>query len=366
MNKLAYRVFLNRVLGNYQRSYVRMSEISEGEFPYQVEVIAENLMVPWAIAISEDGKLYVTERSGSIRVIENGELRDQPLITFGAPFVRAGEGGLMGIALDPNFKQNHYIYVMHSYSAGNQIFNRVVRLLEKDNTATIDRVLIDKIPGGQTRNGGRIKIGPDQKLYITTGDAGIASLSQNPSSTAGKILRIELNGDIPKDNPIANSPVYSLGLRNPQGITWGNNDLIYATEHGQIAHDEINIIKPGANYGWPLSQGDQEAAGITVEKPLIESGNNTWAPSGITYVQQGPWQGKLLAASLLGKQLLMFTLDTEGTKVEKVDAWLPNEYGRLREVVSAEDGSIYLSTSNRDGRSAPELTDDRILRLIPK
>jgi len=156
----------------------------------------------------------------------------------------------MGIALDPNYSQNHYMYVMHSYAEGNRIYNRVVRLVENNNRASLDRVLLDKIPGGRIHNGGRIKIGPDQKLYITTGDAGNSALAQDYTSTAGKILRIELDGSIPKDNPISNSPVYSLGHRNPQGLAWNSRNVLYASEHGQSAHDEINIIKPGANYGY--------------------------------------------------------------------------------------------------------------------
>ena len=125
----------------------------------------------------------------------------------------------MGIALDPNYSQNHYIYVMHSYGEGNGLFNRVVRLAENNNKAYIDKILLDKIPGGQIHNGGRIAIGPDGKLYITTGDSGNSQLAQDPTSTAGKILRIELDGKIPNDNPFPNSPVYSLGHRNPEGLS---------------------------------------------------------------------------------------------------------------------------------------------------
>jgi glucose/arabinose dehydrogenase len=255
---------------------------------------------------------------------------------------------------------------MHSYTEGNQIYNRVVRLVEQNNKASIDRILLDKIPGGRIHNGGRLKIGPDQKLYITTGDAGNSTLAQDLTSTAGKILRIELDGRIPADNPIMNSPVYSLGHRNPQGLAWNSKNILYASEHGQTAHDEINMIQPGANYGWPLVQGNEETNEVKVQKPLIHSGEATWAPSGIAFVNQGSWRGKLLVAALRGEQLLAISLNGNGTAVMKVESWLRNEYGRLREVIQANDGSIYLTTSNRDGRGNPDITDDKIIRLIPK
>lgn len=366
MKKIIFNFLPDMILRDGNTVYVKTNVIASREFPYEIEVIAEKLYVPWAIDISDEGKLYFTERSGVIRIIEDGKLNPQPLITFGPPFVSQGEGGLMGIALDPNYSQNHYIYVMHSYAEGNQIYNRVVRLVERNNKASIDRVLLDKIPGGAIHNGGRIKIGPDKKLYITTGDAGNAKLAQDLTSTAGKILRIELDGRIPKDNPITNSPVYSLGHRNPQGLAWSSKNILYESEHGQTAHDEINIIQPGANYGWPLVQGDEVLKEVMIQKPLIHSVEDTWAPSGIALVNQGPWQGKLLVANLRGQQLLAISLDEKGTAVNNVESWLRNEYGRLREVIQGKDGSIYLTTSNRDGRGNPDIADDKIIRLIPK
>lgn len=366
MKKTIYNIFSNMIFRGRNTSKIKAKVITLRQFAYEIEVIAENLYVPWAIDISDDGKLYFTERSGAIRIIEDGKLNSQPLMTFSAPFVSKGEGGLMGIALDPNYSQNHYIYVMHSYGETNRIFNRVIRLFENNNKASIDRVLLDKIPGGRIHNGGRLKIGPDQKLYITTGDAGNSALAQDPTSTAGKILRIELDGSVPEDNPIINSPVYSLGHRNPQGLGWNSKNVLYASEHGQSAHDEINIIKAGGNYGWPLVQGDEDSAEVTIQKPLIHSGEETWAPSGIALINQGPWKGKLIVSALRGQQLLAISLNGNGMIVKNVESYLKNEYGRLREVIQGKDGSIYLTTSNRDGRGNPDRTDDKIIRLIPK
>ena len=175
----------------------------------QIEVVAENLKIPWGMQIAENGDLYFTERPGRVRVIAHGELQEEPLYTFEEPFITFGESGLLGIVLDPNHAENGYLYVMHSYEEGSEIYNRVVRLVEKDGMATMDQVLIDQIPGGRIHNGGRIEIGPDGKLYITTGDSGIATLAQNPESLGEKILRINLDGSIPEDNPFANSPVYT-------------------------------------------------------------------------------------------------------------------------------------------------------------
>lgn len=361
MKKIIHNI-LSRIIFNS----LNKINIKSRQFPYEIEIIAENLNVPWAVDVSDKGDIYFTERYGVVRIIKDVKLNPQSLIKFTSPFVSKGEGGLMGIALDPNHSQNHYIYVMHSYEEENRIYNRVVRLIEKDNNASIDRILIDKIPGGQIHNGGRLKIGTDKKLYITTGDAGNSALAQDPTSTAGKILRIELDGSIPKDNPITNSPVYSLGHRNPQGLAWNYKNILYESEHGQSEHDEINIIKPGSNYGWPLVQGEEESTEVSIQKPLIHSSEETWAPSGITFVNQGPWKGKLLVANLRGQQLLSISLNGNGTVVNNIDVLLKNEYGRLRDVIQGKDGSIYITTSNRDGRGMPNITDDKIIKLITK
>ena len=273
----------------------------------------------------------------------------------------------MGMVLDPDFLTNHYIYVMYSYLEDGNMYNQVVRLLEQDNKAAIDRVLIDHIPGGRTHNGGRIKIGPDQKLYITTGDAGVAGFAQDVNSLAGKILRINLDGSIPEDNPFEGSPVYSFGHRNPQGLAWNSENVLFASEHGQTAHDEINIIIPGANYGWPIVQGNEDTNQIEdVQKPLIESGNETWAPAGIAFADNGPWNGRLLVSNLRGEELLSMTLNGGQYASDSIRGMAEKPYGRLREAVQARDGSVYLTTSNRDRRRIPFPNDDKIIRLIPK
>lgn len=331
--------------------------------PLQPQIIGEDLSVPWAMEVSEDGRLFFTERGGNLRVVEFGMLNPVPVHAFGTPFVSSGEGGLMGLALDRDFLSNGYIYLMYTYGEDGGLFNRVVRMRVEGNAASEEEILLDRIPGGPSHNGGRLKIGPDGYLYITTGDAGDRNLSQDRSSLAGKILRIGTDGSIPSDNPFPGSAVYALGLRNPQGLAWNDNNVLYASDHGDRAHDEINIIQPGGNYGWPLVTGDEEMPESDFIRPVIQSGDTTWAPAGITFVTDGPRKGQLLVATLRGNVLLAVTFDETGTQVVQVERLLENDYGRLRDVYEAMDGSVYLSTSNKDGRGLPNPGDDKILRL---
>lgn len=328
----------------------------------QIQIIAENLHIPWAVDISEDGRLFFTERRGNLRVIENGTLNPMPVHTFGPPFVSIGEGGLMGLALDRDFLSNGYIYLMYTYRENGGLYSRVVRMRIEGNTASGEEILLDRIPAGQFHNGGRIKIGPDGYLYITAGDAGDRDLAQDINSLAGKILRIGTDGSIPPDNPFPGSPVYALGLRNPQGLAWNDRNVLYASDHGETAHDEINIIQPGGNYGWPLVTGDEEMQDFI--KPIIQSGNDTWAPAGIAFVTGDPRMGQLLVSTLRGSVLLAITFDESGTQVVNVERLLQGRYGRLREAYQAKDGSVYLTTSNMDGRGLLNPGDDKILRLV--
>ncbi len=211
------------------------------EYDVVVETVAENLEIPWEIAFAPDGKIFFTERPGKLRVIEEGKLNPEPVISID---VSRGEGGLLGLALDPNFKENHYLYLHFTYSEFLSTFNKVVRFTEKDSQLSDEMVLIDQIPGGPFHDGGRIKFGPDDKLYITTGDAGNANLAQDLNSLAGKILRINRDGSIPDDNPFPNSAVFSYGHRNPQGLDWHpTSKILVASEHGSSAHDEINVVE---------------------------------------------------------------------------------------------------------------------------
>lgn len=362
---LACQLMSNRNMTRLSTLEVGIEKAQANEFPYEIEVVANNLNVPWGLAIHRNGDIYFTERNGNVRLIEDGVLYEEPLYTFGYPFQSVGEGGLMGIALDENFENNGYLYVMYTYREQGRLNNAAARLVKTNHELMFDQVLIDRIPAGRTHNGGRIKIGPDGKLYITTGDAEVPELSQDLTSLAGKILRINVDGSIPQDNPFPDSPIYSYGFRNPQGLAWDADGALYASGHGASAHDEINLIVPGGNYGWPIVQGSETQGIDNVQIPLIQSEEVTWAPSGMDFADRGPWNGKLLVANLRGEQLLVLTIaETEaGMKEAFAETWLRQEYGRLRDVIRGNDGSIYIATNNRDGRGNPRFGDDKILRL---
>ena len=335
---------------------------------YQVEIVAENLEVPWAIAFAPDGRIFVTERIGQLRVIENGVLNPEPVTILD---VGGFEGGLLGIALDPNFEKNHYIYLYYTYNDFLSTFNKLSRFTESGNTLSDEKILLDKIPGGPFHDGGRIKFAPDGKLYVTTGEAGNTSLAQDLNSLGGKILRINSDGTIPEDNPFSNSPIYSLGHRNPQGLDWDPvTGKLVISEHGPsgergFAHDEVNVIEPGKNYGWPDIVGDETKAGLEI--PFLHTGDDTWAPSGATFYNSNnipEWENNFFIGTLRGNHLRMLDLDIENNQVLSSEA-LFSEYGRLRDASMGPDGNLYILTSNRDGRGSPASNDDRIFRIVP-
>ena len=339
------------------------------EHNVKVETIAENLEIPWAIAFSPDDRIFFTERVGKLRVIEDGQLNPQPITVLG---VGGGEGGLLGIALDPDFEQNHYLYLYQTYNEFISTYNKVTRFTEKQNQLTDEIILLDKIPGAIYHDGGRLKFGPDGKLYITTGDAGNPDSAQDIKSLAGKILRMNPDGTAPVDNPFEDSLVFSYGHRNPQGLDWHpESGKLVATEHGPSgergrAHDEVNAIEPGKNYGWPKIVGDESKANL--EDPLLHTGSDTWAPSGAAFYNSKNiphWEENYFIGTLRGNHLRMLELDIENNKVLSSEALFSGAFGRIRDASLGPDGDLYILTSNRDGRGSPAPNDDRILKIIP-
>lgn len=336
----------------------------------RVTTYAHGLEIPWSIAFAPDGRVFVTERPGRVRVIRDGRLDPDPVVGLDA--AHAGEGGLLGLALDPAFPRRPFLYVYYTYR-DKELHNRVERLRELDGRFVRDRVLLDGIPGSSIHDGGRIRFGPDGMLYVATGGARRPDLAQDPQSPAGKILRITADGEIPRDNPIAGSPVFSSGHRNVQGLDWHPwTKTLYVTEHGPsgergwCCHDEVNVIRPGGNYGWPEVIGDEHRGKSEYVAPLVHSGRDTWAPSGASFISSGPWKGRFLFANLRGGHLRMLVLSRDGKQVIRQER-LVEGFGRLRDVVEGPDGALYVLTNNRDGRGLPSADDDRILRLeIPK
>ncbi len=332
------------------------SPVGAGLAPARPEVIAQNLSVPWEIAFLPSGDLLVTERSGKLLQIgkETKTLKEIEGVR------RVGEGGLLGLALHPKFSTNHFIYLYFTTEDSRGISNRVERYQLSENTLTDRQVILEGILGSANHDGGRIAFGPDGYLYITTGDAEKSSLAQDTTSLNGKILRIKDDGRIPSDNPFGNA-VYSLGHRNPQGLTWDSNGNLWETEHGpsgtQTGNDEVNLIIKGGNYGWPLIKGSQTKEGLL--SPIVESGNqDTWAPSGLAYIN-----GSLFFSGLRGETLYQAKITSDNKLI--LTHHLKQTFGRLRAVVIGPDGYLYISTSNTDGRGKPKVNDDKIIKINP-
>ena len=337
-----------------------------------VQLAAAGLQIPWAMDLAPDGRLFVTERPGRVRIVQlgpNGGLRAEPWATLPASTLTDGEKGLLGIALDPDFARTPYVYLYYSYALPNGATrNKVVRMRDVDGRGVEETILLDGIPGNADHDGGRVKFGPDGKLYVTTGDAENGANAQNPGALAGKILRLNKDGSIPADNPIAGSPVWSLGHRNAQGIAWHpDTGALYETEHGpsnpfpDCCNDEVNLIVSGGNYGWPTVRGTP--ADPRFRDPLLDSGRiETWAPSGAAFATRpGPLRGSLIFATLRGQHLHRVVFGPDGRTVLFQEKLLTNRYGRLRDVFEIASGEFLVLTSNRDGRGIAAADDDRVL-----
>ena len=328
--------------------------------PVEVEttVVAAGLEAPWDLVFTPDGEALVSERDSSrlLSIDSSGNVEELQRL----PENGTGEGGLLGIALSPNYESDGYVYAYYTTDTD----NRVTRFRLGEDPEPI----LTGIPVLTYHNGGRIAFGPDGNLYVGTGDAGDTSNSQDLNSLGGKILRVTPDGDVPADNPFSNSPIYSYGHRNVQGLAWDEGGQLYATEFGQNRYDEVNRIQPGGNYGWPAVEGEGGffASGEYID-PIATWATSEASPSGAAILKNGAipqWEGSFFMAALRGQRLYRLALDPSGTVTEQEEL-LSGQAGRLRHVVQAPDGSLWILTSNRDGRGTPVATDDRILRLAP-
>jgi glucose/arabinose dehydrogenase len=329
----------------------------------RVETVLTGLEIPWSLSFASDGRLFVTERPGRVRIVTLGGASEVAL-TVDDVWAN-GEAGLLGLALDPQFAQNRFVYIYYSAAVPGGAVNRIVRYREVNARLAERVVLLDNIPAANIHDGGRLRFGPDGLLYATAGDAANPNLAQDGASYAGKILRLNRDGSSPADNRFS-SLVYTYGHRNPQGFDWhpGSGDL-WAVEHGATGNDEVNAIRNGLNFGWPTIEGSATFPGM--ESPAT-SYSPAIAPSGASFYrgQRIPqFANNLFVATLRGTHLLRLVVDTSGRRVTAQERLFEGTYGRLRDVISGPDGNLYFCTNNRDGRGTQMSGDDRVLRIVP-
>lgn len=319
-----------------------------------VKIVATNLEKPRSMTSFED-RIFLTEKIGRIRVVENNTLLPQPLATLRTANVF--DGGLLGITIHPDFATNHFLYVYYTYVEEGNLWNKILKITESQNRLEDAQTIFDKIPGSRYSNGGVLKFGPDGKLYVGTGSVSDdLHLSQDMDSLAGKILRINDDGTIPSDNPFSNSPVYALGFRNPQGLTWDDKGNLIVSDMGPTKSDEIDIVQAGDNFGWP----EQECHGqfkdsIICYDPAIE-------PGGIVFYSGNklPFNGKLIIASMRASNLFEVDLDKGLASQKSILSGL----GRIRDVHQDAFGNLYVLTSNTDGKGFPDDQDDKLVRIV--
>ncbi|MES2827048.1 MAG: PQQ-dependent sugar dehydrogenase [Bacteroidota bacterium] len=337
---------------------------------YKIDTVADNLRVPWQIVFLPDRSLLFTEREGRVRIIRNNKLISKPVLNLNDIILR-NKSGALGLCLHPDFISNNQVYLASNYLLDNRMKLRIVRYQLSGDTLVNPFVILKDIPANQNHTGCRLVFGPDRKLYITTGDADQPMMAQDLKAYNGKILRVNADGSIPADNPFfkndtAKKEIWSYGHRNPQGIDFQpGTGLLYESEHGPTGGDEINLIKKGANYGWPGLHHDDKRPGM--ESPLVQ-----YTPSigpGETLFYNGSQfpqlKGKLLVACLRGESILNLTVAKD--KVTDQLVMLKKTYGRIRSLATGPDGYIYFSTSMHDpGEGKPrDEHDDMILRMRP-
>jgi glucose/arabinose dehydrogenase len=319
-----------------------------------IGTIARHLAVPWGIGFLPDGSALVTERdSGRVLQITGRTVREVGEIDETRP---EGESGLLGLAVSPTYAEDHRVFVYASTDED----NRVLRTTFDGTRLGRPTAILTGIPHGFIHDGGRLQFGPDGFLYVSTGETGVGELAQRPSSLGGKILRITQDGKPAPGNPDPGSPVWTLGHRNVQGLAFDNAGHLWASEFGQDTWDELNLIEKGTNYGWPEVEGKGPVTGADARfrNPQVVWHTDEASPSGLAWLD-----GHLWLASLHGERL--WRIDVHGRRASHPADFFVGTYGRMRTVVVAPDGNLWVTTSNRDGRGNPADADDRILLVRP-
>ncbi len=321
--------------------------------PEVLESVATRLEVPWGLDFLPDGRAVVTERDNA-RVLlvdpDGGTPQEAGVVAAAEP---EGEGGLLGVAVSPDFRRDRTLYLYATRASDNAVLRA---RLGADDTISTPEPILEGIPKGFIHNGGRLAFGPDGFLYVSTGETGDGPLAQDPGSLGGKILRITTDGEPAPGNPDPRSPVWTLGHRNVQGLAFDDDGHLWASEFGQSTFDELNLVEKDDNYGWPEVEGRGDDADFT--NPQVVWATSEASPSGLAYVD-----GTLWMAALGGVRL--WRVDVSGERASAPADFFVGEYGRLRTVVAAPDGRLWITTSNRDGRGVVNAGDDQILVVDP-
>ncbi len=343
---------------------------SGSSVPVTTDVVASGLTVPWSLQFAPDGRLFFTEQPGRLRVITNGQLQPQPVFDV-TSITSGGEAGMTGMALDPNFGSNHFIYIFYC-TKGTPVPCEVDRITEANGIGTQDTPLFKLTETAPDHTGGRLKVGPDNMLYLSTGDWDNPPLAQDPTSNAGKILRMNLDGTPAPGNPDPqNLFVYAMGFRDPQGLAWDSSGQLYGTDNGNVANDEVNRIVIGGNYGWPVCQGTCTTQPYI--PPVKVFTGNSVPPSGATFYYGTAipqWTGSFFFAVMgingdpaaYHLHRILFNAPG-GSQIAQEEVLFQNQFGRLRDVTVGPDGFLYFSTSNANGQGAGV---DKIIRVRPQ
>lgn len=339
-----------------------------------VTTIASGLNVPWEIAWGPDNTIWITEQSGIVSRIDPESGRKKVLLDIPQVW-RKRTSGLLGMALSPDMKNKPFVFLDYAFLKDSVPFSRLVRYTYSNDTL-INPLILLEIPAGNGHYGSRITISPDKKIIWATGDAQIDGAAQDTASLNGKILRINMDGTVPADNPIKGSFVWAWGFRNMEGLVYSPSGNLYTSEHGDATDDEVNLIQKDGNYGWPNIEG---MANLPAEKIFHEKHHTidplkawtpTIAPAGLDYYNNKAipeWDHSLLLVTLKTQSLRVLGLNENGTGIISERVYLEKAYGRLRDLCISPSGDVYISTSNRDWNPAqgfPKENDDRIIKIF--
>lgn len=346
-----------------------------------IEEIQAGLDTPWDIDASVPGKLYYTEQNGKVYVKDLETGTSSLLLNIPDVFYQKSYG-LLGMTVHPD---KDYLYLHHTYLANGdpmspRIRSRILRYDIHSDTLLNQKIILDEIPGNTYHNGSRLIISPNDKLFFSMGDAGRANQTQSDDILVGKIMRFELDGSVPVDNPIEGSPIWSRGHRNPQGLAFSTDGLFYSTEHGPNNDDEINLIQKDGNYGWPDVQGfcDEDWEQNFCEENQINEPLKAWTPTiavaGMAYLNdKAPveWNNSLIIANMKGRAMRVLNLSKDGLEITSEQIYFQKYFGRIRDISVSPEGDIFFSTTNTDWhpRFQPWMYDqlpqgkDRIIRM---